>query len=200
MPQPNCSHNAWIGNLFDLHHAFLKVWPLVYLNQYHRGCLLKYIHEPCAISITGDKARKSAFTHTHTQPGDPQALYHTLEQKLFECAPLGLPDGKVVKNRPTNAGDTGNGSSVPGWGRSPEVGNGNPLQDSCLGNSMDRGAWWAIAPRVSKSWTRLNTHPPLTSSISLSIDPGLIRNAKSWPHPLISWIGHYGGGAQQSAF
>ena len=90
------------------------MWPLVYLNQYHRGCLLKYIHEPCAISITGDKARKSAFTHTHTQPGDPQALYHTLEQKLFECAPLGLPDGKVVKNRPTNAGDTGNGSSVPG--------------------------------------------------------------------------------------
>ena len=45
----------------------------------------------------------------------------------------------MVKNLPANAGDTG---SIPGWGRSPGEGNGNPLQCSCLENPMDRGAWW----------------------------------------------------------
>ena len=45
----------------------------------------------------------------------------------------------------------------PGSGRSPGVGNGNPLQCSCLENSMDRGAWWAAVHEVAKSWTQLNT-------------------------------------------
>ena len=49
----------------------------------------------------------------------------------------------MVKNLPANAGDTG---SIPGWGRSSGEGNGNPLQYSCLGNSMDRGARQAICP------------------------------------------------------
>ena len=44
---------------------------------------------------------------------------------------------------------------IPGSGRSPGEGNGNPLQYSCLENPMERGAWWAIVHRVSKSWTRL---------------------------------------------
>ena len=44
-------------------------------------------------------------------------------------------------------------SSVPGLGRSPGEGNGNPLQYPCLENSMDRGAWWATVHRVAKSWT-----------------------------------------------
>ena len=47
----------------------------------------------------------------------------------------------MVKNLPVNAGDEG---SIPGSGRSPGKGNGNPLQYSCLGNPMDRAAWWAI--------------------------------------------------------
>ena len=49
-------------------------------------------------------------------------------------------DSAMVKNPPANGGDTG---LIPGSGRSPGVGNGNPLQYSCLENSMDRGAWWA---------------------------------------------------------
>ena len=49
----------------------------------------------------------------------------------------------VVKNRPANAGDIRNVGSIPGWGRSPGEGNGNPLQYSCLENPMDRGAWRA---------------------------------------------------------
>ena len=55
----------------------------------------------------------------------------------------GFPYGSAVKNPPANAGDVG---SIPGWGRSPGGGNGNPLQYSCLGNPMDRGAWrpWGL--------------------------------------------------------
>ena len=49
--------------------------------------------------------------------------------------------GTVVKKSPANAGDARDAGSTPGSGRSPGVGNGNPLQCSCLKNSMDRGAW-----------------------------------------------------------
>ena len=59
----------------------------------------------------------------------------------------GFPDGSVVKNPPANAGDAG---SIPGSGRSPEGGNGYPLQYSCLENPMDRGAWRAIVHGVTK--------------------------------------------------
>ena len=57
------------------------------------------------------------------------------------------------KNLPANAEDTGEMGSIPGSGRSLGVGNGNPFQYSCLENSMDRGAWGAIAHGVSQSWT-----------------------------------------------
>ena len=53
----------------------------------------------------------------------------------------------MVKNLPANAGD---GGLIPGSGRSPGEGNGNPLQYSCLENSMDRGAWWATVHKVTK--------------------------------------------------
>ena len=56
---------------------------------------------------------------------------------------LGFPGDPMVKNLPVNAGDTGDVGSIPGSGRSPGVGNGNPLQYSGLENPMDRGAWWA---------------------------------------------------------
>ena len=64
----------------------------------------------------------------------------------------GFPGGAVVKNLPTNAGDTGDLSSIPGSGRSLGGGNDNPLQYSCLENPMDRGAWRAIVQRFAKSW------------------------------------------------
>ena len=62
-------------------------------------------------------------------------------------------DGSMVKNPPANAGDMG---LIPGWGRSPGEGNGNPLQYSCLGNPMDKGAWWAIDHGLAKSRIRLS--------------------------------------------
>ena len=52
-----------------------------------------------------------------------------------------------------SAGDL---DSIPGLGRSPVEGNGNPPQYSCLENSMNRGAWWATAHGVTKSWTQLS--------------------------------------------
>jgi len=57
------------------------------------------------------------------------------------------------KNPPANAGDIRDLGSVPGWGRSPGGGHGNPLQYSCLENPMDRGAWQATVYRFAKSQT-----------------------------------------------
>ena len=65
----------------------------------------------------------------------------------------GFPGGSNVKNPPTKAGDV---VSIPGLGRSFEEGKGNPLQYSCLKNSMDRGAWRATIHGVAKSQTRLS--------------------------------------------
>ena len=67
-----------------------------------------------------------------------------------------LEGGSMVKksknkNPPANARDSG---SIPGSGRSPREGNGNPLQYSCLGNHMDRGAWQATVYRVTKDMTK----------------------------------------------
>ena len=65
----------------------------------------------------------------------------------------GFPGDSGGKESACNAGDPG---LIPGLGRSPGEGNGYLLQDSCLKNSMDRGAWWAIVHGVAKSRTRLS--------------------------------------------
>ena len=66
----------------------------------------------------------------------------------------------VVKNPPTNSGDTGNVGLIPGWRRSPGGGHGNPLWYSCLENPLDRGVWWAAVQRVAESQTQLSEHQP----------------------------------------
>ena len=66
----------------------------------------------------------------------------------IQCIQKGFSGGSDGKESACNAGNLG---SVPRSGRSPEEGNGNPLQDSCLKNSMDRGDWWAIVHGVAKS-------------------------------------------------
>ena len=80
------------------------------------------------------------YTHTHTHTHT-----HTYN--------LGLPWWLSVKNLPANTGDVG---SVSRWGKTPGEGNDSPLQCSCLGNPMDRGAWCAAVHEVTKSWTRLS--------------------------------------------
>ena len=59
----------------------------------------------------------------------------------------------MVKKLPANVGDVRDADLIPGSGRSPGEGNGNPLQYSCLENSMDRGGWWAIIRVIKMSQT-----------------------------------------------
>ena len=66
---------------------------------------------------------------------------------------MGFPGGSEVK---ASASSVGNLGSIPGLGRSPGEGNGNPLQYSCLKHPMDGGAWWAIVHGVAKSQTLLS--------------------------------------------
>ena len=82
-----------------------------------------------------DMTKQLTHTHTHTHTG-----------------------GVVVKNPPANAGVSSDTRLIPGSGRSPGGGNGNPLQYSCLGNPLDRGSWWAAVCGVAESQTRLSTH------------------------------------------
>ena len=79
-----------------------------------------------------------------------RADVHIIMADLHCC--LGFPDGSDSKETACNAGDTG---SIPELERSPGEGNGNPLQYSCLENSMDRGALWATVHGVAQSRTRL---------------------------------------------
>ena len=71
----------------------------------------------------------------------------------------GFPGGSDGKESAYNVGDLG---SIPGSGKSPREGNGNPLQSSCLESSMDRGAWWATVHGVTRSRTRLSNEYTLT--------------------------------------
>ena len=78
---------------------------------------------------------------------------HFLGLNFWSVSNWGFPGGSEVKASARNAGDLG---SIPGSGRSPGEGNGNPLQYSCLENPMDGGASWAAAHGVAKSPTRLS--------------------------------------------
>ena len=87
---------------------------------------------------------------------------------------LGFLGGVAVKNLPANAEDTRNVGLIPGLGRSPGVGNGNPLQYSCLENSMDRGVWWPTVHGITKSHmtecmdTHTHTHTHILDLTELS--------------------------------
>ena len=101
------------------------------------------------------------------QPGD-QGQHRQWSVMLVVC-PLDMRASHlalVVKNPPANAGDIRDIGSIPGSGKSPRGGHGNPLQYSCLENPMDKGAWWAIgslhigSQRIRHDWSDLtHTHP-----------------------------------------
>ena len=107
---------------------------------------------------------------------------------LYLSEHLGSPGGSDDKEFACNSRDLG---SVPESGRSPGEGKGNPLQYSCLENSIDRGAWQAIVHEVSKSQTRmsnfhfrlLSEHLPShyeTYSNLLSLRPSILRVTSKW--------------------
>ena len=95
-------------------------------------------------------------THTHTQSSNPSNTT-TWPQAGLEKWPsfTNTLVALVVKNPPAKAGDTRDAGSVPGLGRFPGEGHGNPLQYSSLENPMDWGAWWAAVHRVPRSQTQL---------------------------------------------
>ena len=89
----------------------------------------------------------------HPRDGETERHRH---QDLFNALAhviMGFPGGSDAKESACNAGDPG---SIPGWGRSPGGGHGNPLQYSCLENPMDRGAWRATVHGVAESRARLS--------------------------------------------
>ena len=73
----------------------------------------------------------------------------------------------MMKNSPASSGDIRDTGLIPGLERFPGEGNGNPLQSTCLENSMDRGAWQATVHGLTKSWTQLNTHTHIEKLISI---------------------------------
>ena len=89
----------------------------------------------------------------------------------------------MVKNTTANAGDSGDRGSIPGLGRSSGGGNGNPLQYSYLGNSIDRGTWWATLHGVTEvdttehahtyTHTHTHTHTPAPGSVGSRVTPCL---------------------------
>ena len=123
------------------------------------------------------------------------------------AAPMGLhrPSqvASVVKDLPANAGDTREASLIPGLGRSPEGGHGNPLQYSCLENLTDKGAWWAIVHGVSKGQTQQSMHKtrhgvsetpwgpawpgvPTSNQVQLCALMGELGEMTPW------WVGRFG--------
>ena len=106
---------------------------------------------------------KVEFIPWSTHPAiNHSANTHEPPLDTAKYSPQGFPDGSAVKNPHANSG---NMSLIPGWGRSPGEGNGNPLQYSCLGKPIDRGAWWVQSRgslRVGHDWaTKRQQHPTL---------------------------------------
>ena len=95
-------------------------------------------------------------------------------QEYWSGVPLPSPQvALVVKNSPSNAGDTGDAGWIPESGRSPGGANSSPLQYSCLENPMDRGAWWAMVhgiARVGRDWTSKHRWKPSFYNQSIDIN------------------------------
>ena len=118
-----------------------KIIRVCKLAHSHRLLQLRRLHSP-----------KGKYLPPEGQECQPQG-HHSQTLTLFGARPSQQQVVLVVKNPPVNAGDVRVKGSIPGWGRSPEEGHGNPLQYSCLENPMDRRAWWATVHGVTKSRT-----------------------------------------------
>ena len=159
-----------------LHHLSIKrAIQVLRINNFEPNCLRRRPSDEVAPEAEVSAARPfhvcdslSGETKTYffllgtyiegklLAPSEPQIQPHLLLRLCVSVfLPLAFSGGSVSKESSCGAGDPG---SIPGLGRSPRGGNGNPLQYSCLENSMDRGAWWATVHGVAKSWTQLSTH------------------------------------------
>ena len=98
-----------------------------------------------------DRGAWQATDHRAAESDTTRDLAHTRRFSLSSV--LESPGGSAGKEPACSAGDLG---LIPGLGRSPGEGNGDPLQYSCLQNLTDRGAWWTTTDGVSKSWPQLS--------------------------------------------
>ena len=96
-----------------------------------------------------------------------QLLWRSFLRICSDLEALCFPGSAVVKNSPANAADSGDVSVILGLGRSPEGGNGNPLQDSNLENPMHNGTWQAKVHGIAKSQTWLSTHARSLSNLQV---------------------------------
>ena len=107
---------------------------------------------------------------------------------IWELIPnKGFPGGSEVKVSASNVGDPG---LIPGSGRSPGEGNGNPLQYPCLENPMDGGAWWATVHGVAKSRTRLSYFTftcSNTYNVISKIQRNLPEGKRTWKMTELKW-------------
>ena len=109
--------------------------------------------------------------------------YFTLYNRLQNCFELYFPTASqvvlVVKNPSANAGDVRDACLIPGLGRCPGRGHGNPLQYSCLENPMDRGAWWATVHRVAESaMPEATLHTPMHTFLNMVLILELFSGGK----------------------
>ena len=125
---------------------------------------------------------QNMFFQTHSWLPKRYLCKFSLSLNLKRISTLSFPGGSEDKASACSAGDLG---SIPGLGRSPGEGNGNPLQYSCLENPMDRGAWRATVHGVAKSRTRLSNFTLLSNLGKLR---GMISFSKQ---PLISVTNRY---------
>ena len=128
------------GNFLFLGRFFLMISPWMWFP------LLSFSSLPLLSSWN---------TCTYSLKHTSRQLFIILSQNfaLLSMYKLDFPGGSEVKASACNTGDLG---SIPGSGRPPGEGNGNPLHYYCLENPMDGGAWWATVYGVAKSWTRLS--------------------------------------------
>ena len=104
--------------------------------------LAKFIHTSVSLFVKSERSRTLELFSRSSELQMAQRSALTASKTLW--ASQGAP---VVKDLPASAGATRNMGSIPGSGRSPGGGHGNPLQCPCLGNPMDRGGWWATVCR-----------------------------------------------------
>ena len=112
-----------------------------------------------SISHSSPKEIKQSSSEPASCPSgsDPRHFSGEISKDLWlgSCSPWTFQVALVVKNPPANAEDIRDVGLIPGLGRSPGGGQGNPLQYFCLENPMDRRAWWATVHSVAQSWTRM---------------------------------------------
>ena len=134
---PGSGRSPGEGNGYPLQYSYLE-------NSMDRGAWQATFH---GVERVGHDIATNILSHTTVKNSgifiaDPVSLYL-----------LGFPGGTNGKESAYNAGDPG---LIPESGRSPGEGNDYSLQYSCLGNPMDRGAWWAIVHRITKNQTQLS--------------------------------------------